>query len=306
MQDPMESSNAFSFLQSRLCQLAERKTIALACPHDSHTEYVIERALQEGFARFILTLNGPLSPRLQAVIDAHSPYVRLLTCGSAEEASAKAVAAVRQGNAQVLMKGTVNTHVLLRAVLNKQEGLLEPGAVMNHISYCHIPAYSKHLMFSDAAVVPRPTLEQFDAIVRHCIDASRRLGVDCPHVALTHCTEKVNPKFEHTLSYQQLIRWAAEGRYGDAIVDGPMDVNTSLDPESGQIKGIQSPVAGCADIIIFPNIESGNTFYKTITLFAHATIAGWLEGTTAPIVVASRADSEQSKFYSLALACLRV
>lgn len=284
--------------------MSVRKCIALACPHDTHTEYVIERALGEGFARFVLTTAGPLSPRLARVAEAHAGLVDIVVCADAAEASREAVAVVRRGEADVLMKGTVNTDVLLRAVLDKQCGLLEPGRVMNHITMSHIPAYGKLLMFSDAAVVPRPTLEQFDAIVNACASACCRFGIDTPHIALTHCTEKVNPKFEHTVAYEEIKRRAAAGAYGNAVVDGPMDVKTALDAESGAIKGISSPVAGCADVLIFPNIEAGNTFYKTITLFAGAQTAGWLAGTTVPVVVASRADSEVSKYYSLVMAAL--
>ena len=302
--ETMEIIKEFPFLQQRLKGMTEKKRVALACPHDGHTEYVIERALDEGFARFVLTLSRPVSDRLARCIERHGQEVETMTCNSDEEAAERAVEAVRTNRAQVLMKGTLNTDVLLRAVLDKKRGLLKEGDVMNHIALCHIPDYGKPLMFSDAAVVPRPSLEQMDAIVGHCVNACRRLGIDSPYVALTHCTEKVNPKFEHTMHYQQIKRWAEEGRYGRAVVDGPMDVKTALDAESGAIKGICSPVAGRADVLIFPNIEAGNTFYKTVTLFAHATTAGWLEGTVAPIVVASRADSEVSKYYSLAMACL--
>lgn len=292
----------FSFLERQLGSMPRRTVVALACPHDTHTEYVIEWALGEGFAEFVLFTAGPLSGHLYDVTEVYGRRVKVVECADAAEASREAVAAVRRGEAEVLMKGTVNTDVLLRAVLDKQCGLLEAGRVMNHITVSHIPAYGKLLMFSDAAVVPRPTLCQFDAIVSACASACRRFGIDTPHIALTHCTEKVNPKFEHTIAYREIIDRAAAGAYGSAVVDGPMDVKTALDAESGAIKGIESPVAGCADVLIFPNIEAGNTFYKTITLFASAQTAGWLAGTTVPVVVASRADSEESKYYSLVMA----
>lgn len=300
----MESLHDFSFLEKRLGAMHRRRSVALACPHDTHTEYVIERALREGFARFTLTTNGEISQQLSETIETYGKYVNVIRCADAAEASREAVAAVRRGEAEVLMKGTVNTDVLLHAVLDKQAGLLEQGKVMSHITMSHIPAYGKLLMFSDAAVVPRPTLAQFDAIVSACADACRRFGIVTPRIALTHCTEKISPKFDHTISYSEIISRAKAGAYGSAVVDGPMDVKTALDSESSEIKNISSPVAGRADVLIFPNIESGNTFYKTITLFASALTAGWLAGTTVPVVVASRADSEISKFYSLALACV--
>ena len=202
------------------------------------------------------------------------------------------------------MKGTLNTDNLLRAVLNKEYGLLEKGHVMTHVTVVEIPSYDKLLVFSDAAVCPRPTDEQFKAILGYVLGVCRSLGAESPKVALIHCTEKVSEKFPHTLSYESMKEMARNGEYGDCCVDGPMDVKTACDSDSGAIKGISSPVVGNADALIFPNIESGNVFYKTLTLFAKAETAGMLCGTTAPIVVASRADSGESKFNSLALACL--
>lgn len=124
-------------------------------------------------------------------------------------------------------------------------------------------------------------------------------------MALIHCTEKVSEKFPLTLSYEELKANAAKGAYGEVEMSGPMDVKTACDAESGAIKGIVSPVVGKANCLIFPDIEAGNTFYKTLTLFGGATVAGMLVGTSAPVVVTSRADTADSKFYSLATACLK-
>lgn len=284
-------------------KITERKVVALVCPHDSHTEYVVERALRERVACFIIYAVGDISNRLQQVLDMNRYAVHVEHCANDEEASRKAVEAVRNKEADVLMKGTVKTDILLHAVLDKQHGLLEPGAIMTHITIADIPALKRMLLFSDAAVLPQPNLEQFDTIVKQCADACRRLGISQPRIALTHCAETVNPKFPHTISYAELKRRTDEGAYGNALVDGPMDVKTALDTESSDIKGINSPVAGKADVLVFPNIQAGNTFYKTLTLFAGATVAGLIVGTKAPIVVASRADSDESKYYSLVMAC---
>lgn len=269
--------------------------VALVCPTDDHTLEVMRRVQAEGVAEFV--------------------------CFYGDDASVRAVECVRSGGADVLMKGAVNTDVLLRAALDKEHGILQKGRVMAHIAVAKIPGWERPLIFSDAAVVPHPDVEQMDAIVRYTIAAARNLGIENPKVALTNFTEKENPKFPQTAVYQEIKRRAAEGRYTGAvpvasasadaapvppvpmlsapIIAGPMDVKTALDAESGSIKGIASPVVGNADILIFPNIEAGNTFYKTITLFAHATIAGWLAGTEVPVVVTSRADSVESKYYSL-------
>ena len=293
----------FEEMALRLQNQPSRIRVAVAAPSDSHTEEVVMRSLAEQIADFVLVITPRGRELADRIASAFGPRIEVRTATDDREAAEESVAVVRSGYADVLMKGSLNTDVLLRAVLDKERGLLVPGAVLSHVAAAQIPSYSKMLLFSDAAVIPRPTVEQFDAIVRYCVNLFRILGDGTPHVALTHCTEKTSDKFPHTLSYAELRRRALEGCYGDAVVDGPMDVKTACDAESGDIKGITSPVAGNADILIFPNIEAGNTFYKPITLFAGATTAGMLCGTTAPVVVASRADSAESKFRSLVMAC---
>ena len=302
----MEPIVDFKALPGLLRSAARRVTVAVACPADAHTEEVIERAISEDFAQFVLVAAEHNAAVAQSLHSRHPEHTSIITAADADDASRKAVAEVRQGRAQVLMKGTVNTDNLLRAVLNKECGLLQKGHVLTHIAVAEIPGLRRLLFFTDAAVIPYPTTEQFRAQLAYAAEAWRSItGGSRPRVALTHCTEKVSEKFPLTLSYEQLKAEAAEGRFGDIVVDGPMDVKTACDAESGAIKGISSPVAGNADIIIFPDIEAGNTFYKTVTLFAHATVAGMLAGTTAPVVVTSRADSADSKFYSLATACMK-
>ena len=299
----MKHFTDFSVLTTTLRQTDKKKIVALACPHDSHTQKVINMALDNGIAEFILTAGRQVDENLSLIIERHKEHVKLIECGNDEEAARVAVETAKSKRADILMKGTLNTDVLLHAALDKQSGILKKGRVMTHIAMAQIQGYKKLLMFSDAAVIPHPTLEQFHAIVGYTAEACRRLGIETPNIALTHFSEKTNPKFEHTISYKEIIRRAGNGEYGNCIVDGPMDVKTACDTESSEIKGIISPVAGNADVIIFPNIESGNTFYKTISLFANATTAGWLEGTDVPVVVSSRADSVESKYFSLALAC---
>jgi len=149
-----------------------------------------------------------------------------------------------------------------------------------------------------------PTLQQYRVMIKNNLSLCRALGVTQPRVALVHCSEKVNEKFPQTLSYVQLKAEASSGLFADVFMDGPMDAKTACDRHSGEIKGLSSPVTGNADMLVFPDIEAGNTFYKTITLFGDANIAGMLTGTKVPVVVPSRSDSGNSKFYSLALACL--
>ena len=300
----MEPIQDFSSLVSRLRALKERKRVVVVFPNDPHTEYDIIRSLREGFADFLLVADTPHLLNAEYIRNQYPDHVRVFEASSPDKAAQEGVLLVKEGHADVLMKGIINTDNLLRAVLNKEYGLLPKGNVLSHITAAQIPTYNKLLFFSEAAVIPRPTLEQFDAMIRYNVAVCRQMGIETPRVALIHCTEKVNEKFPHTLDYVALKERAEAGAYGDMYLDGPMDAKTACDAHSGEVKGISSPVVGHADMLIFPNIESGNTFYKTLSLFGDANMAGMLQGTTAPVVVPSRADSGNSKFYSLALACV--
>lgn len=300
----MELIRSLSQMVSCLRSRGIRRKVAVVCPNDPHTEYVIIRSLREEIAEYLLVTD---SAHLKEALDlrAASPdFVRIYEAGTPDEAAALAVQLVRTGEAEVLMKGLINTDNLLRAVLKKGEGLLPEGGVLSHVAVAQVPLYHKLLFFSDAAVIPRPTLVQYRAMITNDLALCRKLGCEEPRVALIHCTEKVNEKFPHTLSYVELKKEAQEGAFGKVFIDGPMDAKTACDKHSGEIKGLSSPVIGNADILIFPNIESGNTFYKTLSLFGDANMAGMLTGTIAPVVVPSRSDSGNSKYYSLVLACL--
>ena len=203
------------------------------------------------------------------------------------------------------MKGLINTDKLLRAVLNKETGILPKGKILTHIAVAEIPNYPKPLFFTDAAVIPYPTQEQRIEQVRVAAYACHALGIEEPKISLVHCSEKVSEKtFPFTAGYQEIIDLAKEGRFGKCIVDGPLDVKCSCSVQNMWAKGIDSPINGEADALIFPDIEAGNSFYKTLTLFGRAETAGVLQGPMAPVVLPSRGDSVFSKYYSIALAAV--
>ena len=300
----MEPIQDFSSLVSRLRAMKERKRVVVVCPNDPHTEYVIIRSLREGFADFLLVADTPHLINAEYIRNQYPDHVKVFEASSPDVAAQEGVLLVREGHADVLMKGIINTDNLLRAVLNKEHGLLPKGRVLSHVTVAEIPTYKKLLFFSDAAVIPSPSLEQFDAMIRYNVSVCRKLGIDTPRIALIHCTEKVSEKFPFSLDYVTLKERAEAGAYGDVYLDGPMDVKTACDAHSGEVKGISSPVVGHADMVLFPNIIASNTFYKTLALFGDPNMAAVLQGTTVPVVVPSRADSGNSKFYSLALACV--
>ena len=230
---------------------------------------------------------------LRRVEETHLAEVIRIQNERAERAAEKAVALIRRGDADVLMKGLIGTDVLLRAVLNKVSGLLPEGRVLTHIAVAEMATYHKLLFFTDVAVIPYPTQRQRTEQVQYTADICRRMGIQEPRIALIHCAEHIKLQ-------------AAGGAFGRCIVDGPLDVKSACSIEAMKAKGIASPLQGDADVLVMPDIEAGNAFYKAMTLFAQARTAGILWGTQCPVVVPSRGDSAEAKFNSIlfALSCL--
>ncbi|MBO7109714.1 MAG: phosphate butyryltransferase [Prevotella sp.] len=294
----MKAIENFEELIAYLAGGMEPKRVAVVCPYDEGTQEAVERAMEAGFIKPIFVgdpkLIGPALkdvPRLKATDEV--------------DAAAKAVQLVHEGMADVLMKGLLNTDDLLRAVLNKQTGILQEGRIVTHLTCAELPEYDKLLFMTDVAVIPKPTEEQRKQQLKYLLRLCRSFGIKEPGVALVNCSEKVDEKhFPHTAEYKRLIQEAEKGKYGECIVDGPLDLKTSLSGKALRKKGLHSPLRGHADALIFPDIQSGNVFYKTITLFCRATTAAVLAGPDVPVVLTSRADDADSKFYSLALACI--
>lgn len=234
----------------------------------------------------------------------HADKITIIEAADGDDAAAKAVKMAGAGEVDVIMKGMINTDNLLRAVLNKEYGILQKGTVMTHITAIEIPSHPKLLFFTDAAVIPYPTLDQRKAQLRYIVDLAHRLGVKAPKVGLVHCSEKVDARhFPQTQDYVELCEEARNGAFGECIVDGPYDVKVACNTAAMKKKHIDSPVNGEADAVIFPDIEAANVFYKTLTLWAGATTGGVVVGPKVPLVVPSRGDSPVSKFHSIALAC---
>ena len=279
----MEILKSFESLLDRYITNGSRKRAAIVCPNDDHTEYVVRRCAEDNLVDLVLLLDGDESAEFKAFCKQFpEDRVKLVECDDTIAAAREGVRIVHDGEAQVLMKGSLSTDTILHAVIDKEggRGLIAPGQVMSHLTLVEAPVYHKLLMFSDAAVIPTPTLEQFDSMIRYDCEVWRKLGVECPKIALIHFTEKVNHKFAVTTDYVELMARAEVGAYGDVEMAGPMDVKTACDAESAKIKKISYGVVGDADILIMPDLEAGNTFYKTVSYFGKARMAGRVTGTT--------------------------
>lgn len=302
----MTSIHNFELLGATLRQQGVRKRVAVVCPSDSETLGAILMALKGNMADVICVGSSP-SVEAYGPFNPYREHITMVPSDSDAAAAAAAVKLIRDGNADILMKGHLNTDVLLRAVLDKEHGILPKGRVMTHLAVADIPAYHKLLFFTDVAVIPVPTHEQRIQQVKYLVDLCHAFGIEEPKVSLIHCSEKVDERhFPVTGSYVQIKEMAEKGEFGRCIVDGPLDVKTSCSADAMRLKGLHSPIDGDADALVMPGIEAGNAFYKTITLFSQAQMACLLEGPIAPVVITSRGDSALSKFYSLELAIIKL
>ncbi len=199
-----------------LSQASAPVRVAVVCPDDEATVEAVARGLSLGIIACRLYCKAPAS--LPAALRDYAASCTVVECADADEAARAAVADVRECRADVLMKGLINTDNLLRAVLDKQHGLLPPGGVMSHLTVMQVPGYDKLLFMSDVAVIPFPTAVQRAAMVGYVADACRALGIERPRMALVHCTEKTSPKFPVTLGYADIVARAAAGEWGDVAV----------------------------------------------------------------------------------------
>lgn len=278
--------------------------VAVAWAQDTHTIAAIHRAVSEGFIDAILI--GRASEiiktcRLEGIDD---KLFQIEEVASENIASSMAVAMAKEGQADIVMKGLVGTDIFLKAVMDKENGLMIPGAVLTYVGAIQIPTYHKLLFITDPAVIPYPNLEQKVSMSAYVIEMAHKFGINKPRVALIAASEKTGKHFNSSADYSAMVEMAEKGQIKDCIMDGPLDLFLACDRNSSEIKGIKTQVNGEADILMFPSLESCNPFYKALMLFAHGELAGIIRGTEKPVVVMSRSESQLSKYYCIALSCL--
>ena len=294
-------TDIFSALKSR----ENKKRMVAAWGVDDHTISAASLAIDLGLVDVTLVGDADMIERVCEAegIDAgkftvvHNP-VEL-------KAVAQAVQMVKDGEGDFLMKGLCSTDKFLRAILNKETGLLPPKGTLTHCAVFEMPSYHKLLFVGDVAVIPAPDLKQKQVIMDFLVKTAKAVGVQTPKVAIVAATEQVLPSQPATLEAALLAKMADRGQIKGCIADGPLALDVALDVESAQIKGVVSPVAGDADCLLFPNIESGNVFYKANSKLVPGTRqAGILVGAKVPCVLSSRADSTDTKLNSIAVAAM--
>jgi phosphate acetyltransferase len=277
--------------------------IAAVHPIDLYSLSGAIKAAKMGIIELFLV--GPEAKIRQTAEDAHvdlSPYTLVATPHS-HAAAAKAVEMAVSGEVEALMKGKIHTDELMQAVLDKDKGL-RTGRRMSHVFVLDVPRYHKPLFLTDAAVNIRPTLMDKKDIVQNAVDLFTTLGLGVPKVALLSAVETVTEKLPSTLDATALCKMAERGQITGAILDGPLAFDNAISRESAEIKGIVSSVAGDADILVAPDLESGNMLYKELRYFSGAQGAGIVMGAKVPIILTSRAGDAESRVVSAALAQL--
>jgi phosphate butyryltransferase len=296
-------TDIFSALKGR----ENKKRMVAAWGVDDHTISAASLAIDEGLVDVTLVGDAEMIAR---VCEAEGIGVNKFTVvhNPVElKAVSQAVQMVKDGDGDFLMKGLCSTDKFLRAILDKETGLLPPKGTLTHCAVFEMPSYHKLLFVGDVAVIPAPDLKQKQVIMDFLVKTAKAVGVETPKVAIIAATEQVLSSQPATLEAALLAKMADRGQIKGCIADGPLALDVALDMESAQIKGVQSPVAGDADCLLFPNIESGNVFYKANSKLVPGTRqAGILVGAKVPCVLSSRADSTDTKLNSIAVAAMSV
>ncbi|MBM4431653.1 MAG: bifunctional enoyl-CoA hydratase/phosphate acetyltransferase [Chloroflexi bacterium] len=279
------------------------KTIALTAPHEPEVLLAARDAETQGIASLTLVGDRETIRKLAAEHEVDISRMILIQEPDPKAAARRVMELLRMGHADLAMKGKVETSDFLRAAIDREAGL-RVGHLLSHVAVFEVPGFDRFLFVTDSGVVVAPTMEQKVEIVQNVIAVAQRLGVERPKVAILAATEMVHPKIPTTMDAANLAKMADRGQIQGGIVDGPLALDNAISPESAAIKGIRSPVAGCADVLVAPDVEAGNMLAKAITYFANGKMAGVVVGGRNPLIVASRSDPHETKLVSMALGVL--
>lgn len=283
---------------------SKKKVLVAAYSNDEHSISAVSMAIDMGLVDG--TLVGDKN-EIEKVCNEHQIGLDKFTIVHEPDemkAAYKAVELINKGQGNLLMKGLVSTDKYMRAILDKENGLMNKGAILSHVTVLENPNYHKLLIVGDVAILPAPEMPEKIAITNYLISTAHALGIEKPKVALIAASEQVSFKIQSSVDAALISKMADRGQIKGAWVDGPLALDVAIDPESAQIKKVGGHVAGDADCLVFPNIESGNVFYKMNTKLAGGEQGAIVVGARVPAVLSSRGDSTKTKLYSIALAAL--
>lgn len=279
------------------------KIIAVAVAQDIEVLSAVNGAKDLGIANAILVGDKDEISKSAKECGVDINKFDIIDIKEKDEACRKAVELVSTGKAHIVMKGLVDTSVILKAVLDEKIGL-RTGNVLSHVAVFDVSGYDRLFYVTDAAMNIAPNVLQKKQIIENAVQVANALGNDNPKVALLAAVEKVNPKMQATLDAAELVKMNESGELTGCTLGGPFALDNAVSVEASKHKGITHPVAGYADILLVPDIEAGNILYKSMVFLARAKNAGVIVGAKAPVVLTSRADSDEAKLNSIAIAAL--
>ena len=279
------------------------KIVSVACCQDKEVLIAIENARKENIINAILVGDIEKTKEIANELKIDLDNYELIDIKDLSQACLKAVELVSSKKAQMVMKGLVDTSIILKAVLNKEIGL-RTDKVLSHVAVFDIEGYNRLFFITDAAMNLSPNVYEKKQIIENACSVARALDIEVPKVALICAMENVNPKMKDTVEAKELEDMYLRGEITGCIVGGPFALDNAVNEEAAKHKGISHSVAGKADILVMPDIEAGNVLYKSITFFAKCENAGLIVGAKAPIILTSRADSDKTKLNSIALGVL--
>jgi len=279
-----------------------KKRLVAAFANDDHTIEAVNHAVELGIVDAILVGDKPTIENVCKQLNIAVNKFTVVHEPDEMKAAAKSCELINQKQADILMKGALSTDKYMRAILNKEGGLCPPNAVLTHIAVVENPAYHKLLIASDCAIIPLPDLKQKQLILQHIIRTAKAIGIGKPKVAVIAATEQMSVGMPACVDAAIIAKMADRGQITGAIIDGPISLDIAVDEETAKTKKMQGGVAGDADGLLFPNIESGNIFYKCSTKFNNAEVGAFLAGAKVPCVLSSRGDTSLTKLYSIAIA----
>jgi len=280
-----------------------RKRLVAAFANDEHTLQAVNAAVDLGVVDATLVADQAVLEQNCKNLGIDINKFKVVHEPVDTKAAALSCDLINNGEGDILMKGLLPTDKYMRAILNKERGLCPPKATLTHVTVIENPAYHKLLTVGDVAVIPAPDLKQKQTILKYLVQTAQAFGIERPKAALIACSEQMLTNIPACVD-AAIIAKDAERTNMKAYVEGPLSLDLAIDKEAAEIKKFNNPVAGDADCLLFPNIETGNVFYKCCTKFNHAELGAMLMGAKVPCVLSSRGDSAKTKMYSIALAAL--
>ena len=281
-----------------------RKRLVAAYANDEHTIDAVNAAVDMGVVDATLVGDEETIKQVCAHLGIDAGKFHIVHEPVDTKAAALCCEMINNKEGDILMKGLLSTDKYMRAILNKEKGLCPPKATLSHVTVIENPAYHKLLIVGDVAVIPAPEFKEKQAILKYLVETANALGIEKPKVACLAATEQMSVGMQACVDAALLAAMGNRGQLGNVSVEGPISLDLAIDQETVQIKKFKSEVAGDADCLLFPNIETGNVFYKCCTKFSHAELGALLKGAKVPCVLSSRGDSAKTKMYSIALAAL--